>query len=66
MQSNLFPIFFRLQAFICQSSDESILWLLLKILYAFFIVFFFIVKSLSMFYSVSHKNYFVKYNKKDF
>ena len=40
MQSNVFPMFFRLQAFNCQSSDESILWLLLKILYSFFIVFF--------------------------
>ena len=65
MQSNVFPMFFRLQAFNCQSSDESILWLLLKILYSFFIVFFFIVKSLSMFYSVSGKSCFLKYNKKD-
>ena len=40
MQSNLFPMFFRLQAFNCQSSDESTLWLLLKVLYSFFIVFF--------------------------
>ena len=40
MQSNLFPMFYRPQAFNCQSSDESILWLLLKILYSFFIAFF--------------------------
>ena len=38
-QSNLFPMFIRLQAFNSQSSDESILWLLLKVLYSFFMVF---------------------------
>ena len=40
MQSNLSPMFFRLQAFNGQSSDESILWLVSKILYSFSIVFF--------------------------
>ena len=62
-QSNLFPMFFPLQAFNCQSSDESILWLPLKIIYSFFIVFFFIFKSLSTFYSVSRKSCFLKYSK---
>ena len=62
MQSNVFPMFFRLQAFNCQSSDESIFWLVLKNLYSFFMVFF-NVKCLSMFYSVSRKSCFLKYKK---
>ena len=65
MQSNLSPMFFRLQAFNGQSSDESILWLVLKSFYSIF-MFLFIVKCLSMFYSVSRKSCFLKHKKKLF